>query len=266
MNQYLIVSKADRMEEYLKLATEYGVGFEINDFFDPEILDSDEKQKELISCYFTGGIPKESTMHGAFFDVIVFSNDAKIREISKYRMKQSMDLAKKLGVKGVVFHTNSNPQVPGEFYERQVVERTVSYLEELLNQYPDISIYLENMFDRKPYLLVRISEQLKKYENYGVCFDYAHASISGTPIQEWVEALAPYVKHIHINDNNLQEDLHQPLGAGKIDWKQFFEYVAAYFTACSILIETTLPENQRISLEYIKNKKYEEKNDDVRGR
>ena len=105
-------------------------------------------------------------MHGAFFDVIVFSNDAKIREISKYRMKQSMDLAKKLRVKGVVFHTNSNPQVPGEFYERQVVERTVSYLEELLNQYPDISIYLENMFDRKPDLLVRISEQLKKYENY----------------------------------------------------------------------------------------------------
>lgn len=255
MNQYLIVSKVDRLEEYLELATEYGVGFEINDFFDPEVLDSEERQQEIINCYLSKGLPKGSTMHGAFFDVIVFSNDARIREVSKLRMKQSMEIAEKLGVVGVVFHTNSNPQVPGAIYENQVVERTVAYLEELLIQYPNISIYLENMFEKRPELLVRISDQLKKYQNYGVCFDYAHASISGTPISEWVEGLAPYVKHMHINDNNLQEDLHLALGKGGIDWKQFFEYVELYFSSCSILIETTLPENQKLSLEYIKDKR-----------
>lgn len=252
MNQYLIVSRAERLEEHLKLAAEYGVGLELNDFFDPKVLDSKERQQELIDCYLKKGLPKGSTMHGAFFDVTVFSSDAMIREISELRMRQSMDIAQKLGVKGVVFHANSNPQVPGAFYKTQVIEKTVAFLKELLDQYPNLDIYLENMFERQPGIIVRIAEELTEYKNFGICLDYAHASISGTPISEWVEALAPYVKHMHINDNDLQEDLHLALGTGKIDWNQFFQYVEQYFTSCSILIETTLPENQKISLEYLR--------------
>ena len=116
-------------------------------------------------------------MHGAFFDVTVFSNDAKIREISNLRMHQSMEIARKLHVKGVVFHTNWNPMVCGEIYENQIVERTVSYMKALLEQYPEIEIYLENMFDSDPRILTRISKELKEYKNYGVCLDYSHATI-----------------------------------------------------------------------------------------
>lgn len=257
MNQYLIVSKVDRLEEHLELANEYGVGFEVNDFFIPAVLDDEKQQQEIINQYLNAGMPKGSTLHGAFFDVTVFSSDEKIRETSKLRMKQSMEIARQLGSCGVVFHVNSNPFLSGDPYDTSVVEQTVSYVEELLQEYSGISIYLENMFETEPHLLVRISEKLMQYENYGVCLDYAHASISNTPIQEWVEALAPYVKHIHINDNNLHQDLHLALGEGRIDWKLFLEYVETYFQDCSILIETTLPENQRKSLEYLQQKQYE---------
>lgn len=216
MGQYLVVSRVENLEEHLALAREYGVGFEINDFFDPEVLESKERQQEIIEAYQKAGIPEGSTMHGAFLDVVVFSQDPRMRVVSEYRMRQSMKIAQSLGVKGVVFHTNVNPMLSSREYDMHAIDMTVEFLKTLLSDFPDIEIYLENMFDATPDVLVQISERLKDYPNYGVCFDYAHAVIYGFPVAIWIRQLAPYMKHIHINDNDLKHDLHLALGTGKI--------------------------------------------------
>lgn len=251
MGQYLVVSRVENLEEHLALAREYGVGFEINDFFDPEVLESKERQQEIIEAYQKAGLPEGSTMHGAFLDVVVFSQDPRMRVVSEYRMRQSMKIAQSLGVKGVVFHTNVNPMLSSREYDMHAIDMTVEFLKTLLSDFPDIEIYLENMFDATPDVLVQISERLKDYPNYGVCFDYAHAVIYGFPVAIWIRQLAPYMKHIHINDNDLKHDLHLALGTGKIVWSQFFDYYDTYFGSCSVLIETMQPESQRISLEYL---------------
>lgn len=251
MGQLLIVARAEDLKEYQGIAEEYDVGFEVNDFFNPEILENVEEMNRLIEFYQNAGLPEHSTMHGAFFDIVVFSYDSRIREISELRMEQSMKIAVRLGVRGVVFHTNISPVLSGKVYDNRAIEMTADYLEQLLKRYPDTDIYLENMFDSDPDILRAISEKLCVYENYGVCFDYAHASISITPIEEWIEALSPYIRHIHINDNDLKRDQHLAIGDGRIDWKRFMEYREKYFMDCSILIETTLPENQRRSLAYL---------------
>ncbi len=251
MGQVLIVAREQDIESYKAIAEEYNVGFEVNDFYNPEVLENEDEMNRLVEFYQREGLPKGSTMHGAFFDIVVFSHDLRIREISELRMEQSMKIAVRIGVKGVVFHTNISPVLSSMEYDQRAIEMTVEYLECLLKRYPDTEIYLENMFDADPDILAAISEKLCIYENYGVCFDYAHASISSTPIQTWVEALAPYIKHIHINDNNLKRDQHLALGDGKIDWQQFMEYRKKYFDNCSLVIETTLPENQRRSLKYL---------------
>lgn len=251
MGQVLIVAREQDIQLYKAIAEEYNVGFEVNDFYNPEVLENEDEMNRLVEFYQREGLPKGSTMHGAFFDIVVFSHDLRIREISELRMEQSMKIAVRIGVKGVVFHTNISPVLSSMEYDQRAIEMTVEYLECLLKRYPDTEIYLENMFDADPDILAAISERLCIYENYGVCFDYAHASISSTPIQTWVEALAPYIKHIHINDNNLKRDQHLALGDGKIDWQQFMEYRKKYFDDCSLVIETTLPENQRRSLKYL---------------
>lgn len=73
---------------------------------------------------------------------------------------------------------------------------------------------MENMFDSDPVILQKISEQLCVYSNFGVCLDYAHAHLSDTPIEEWIKALRQYIRHIHINDNDLRRDLHLAVGDG----------------------------------------------------
>lgn len=251
MGQVLIVSLAKDIEEYKALAREYNVGFEVNDFYNPDVLENPDEMERLIAFYQEEGLPAGSTMHGAFFDIVVFSYDPRIREISELRMEQSMKAAVRLGVKGVVFHTNYSPMLSGAEYDRRAVDMTAQYMECLLKRYPDTEIYLENMFDTDPDIMIAMSERLCTYGNYGVCFDYAHASISNTPMEIWVKGLAPYIKHVHINDNDFKKDLHLAVGDGKIDWSQFVAYREQYFRDSSVLIETTSPENQRRSLEYL---------------
>jgi sugar phosphate isomerase/epimerase len=40
------------------------------------------------------------------------------------------------------------------------------------------------------------------HKKINVCLDFAHANISKTPIDEWFNKLKPYIKHIHLNDND----------------------------------------------------------------
>lgn len=252
MTNFLIVSKADGLSEYSKIAAEYGVGYEYNDFFNPEVLDDAELQDSIINKYRESKVPEYCTMHGAFFDVIPFSYDSRIRAVSEERMIQSMEIARRIGAKAVVFHTNANPFLTLEKYIEQMVLATSEFVGKLLDEYRDINIYLENMFDSSPDILRKISEQLVRYPNYGICFDYAHASISPTPIDVWVESIGKYVRHIHINDNDLKNDLHLAVGTGKIDWERFRIYYYKYFRECTVLIETDSPANQVKSLKYIR--------------
>ena len=163
MKHAMIASKIEKIEEYIQIAKEYHVSFEINDFFDAKLLDDQKEIENVISKYKEVGIPQNSTMHGAFLDLAINSSDAKIREISEFRMVQSMEIARCLGVKGVVFHTNYNPDIPGEVYKQHLIDTMVSYLSKLLKQYPDVEIYMENMFDRTPDVLEGISKQLQEY-------------------------------------------------------------------------------------------------------
>lgn len=252
MGTILIVSNVDCLEEHLKIAKEYDVAFEVNDFFDPGILEDEDQIRNIIAEYKRSGLPKGSTMHGAFYDIVPFSYDAGIRSASRKRMRQSMEIAAELGVGGVVFHTNVNSDLRSDVYDCRVVDEFEAIFKELLEDYPDMNIYLENMFDREPDLLQRIAQRLEKYDNFGICLDWAHANIYGSNMTDWVDRLKGWVKHIHINDNDLRRDLHDAVGSGLIDWRFFKQCYDRYFSECSLLIETSKPMMQIGSLEYLR--------------
>ena len=101
-------------------------------------------------------------------------------------------------------------------------------------------------------MLARLAQRLEDMKNFGVCFDYAHAVIFGSDIDEWVKTLSPFVRHMHINDNDLKNDLHLAAGDGKIDWNHFKTNFDSYLSSAqTVLIETSLLENQRRSAEFL---------------
>lgn len=252
MKQILIVPDRNHIKECLELAEKNQLGLEYHDFFVPEVLDDENITSEIIDCYTNRKLPQYTTMHGAFYDVIPFSVDSKVCEIADMRIAQSIDAAKRIGAKAVVFHTNYNPFLNDEKYVRSWLEKNTLYWSRVLESHPDINIYLENMFDTTPDVLEALSESLRKYSNYGVCLDYAHAALSKVQPQVWAERLSQYVKHIHVNDNDGVSDLHLAWGDGKTDRRLFYECYEKYMQGATVLIETTSMENIDKSLELMK--------------
>lgn len=252
MRQFLIIPDRSYLEECLELAAKYNLGFEYNDFFNPDILDDAEKLSEIMNHYKKYKLPEYTTLHGAFFDVLPFSVDERIRRISDERIRQSLTVARQIGAGAVVFHTNYNPFLNAESYIKPWIQTNIAYWSGILEEFPDVNIYLENMFDTTPDLMVALSEALCKYSNYGVCLDYAHASLSEVAPEIWAERLGRYVKHVHINDNDLVSDLHLAWGDGKINRSHFYECCEKYMKNATILIETSSMKNKVNSLEVLK--------------
>lgn len=251
MSKFLMIPQLNNIDESLKLAEEYGFGFEFNDFFSPNVLDSKECVKNIVHSYMAHKLPDTLTCHGDFFDVLIFSSDRLIREISELRVRQSIEAALEVGAGAVIFHTNHNPFFTAESYVNNWLDCNEKFWSGILAEYPQLNIYIENMCDTSPDMLAALSERLSTFSNYGVCFDYAHACVFGSDIDEWVTALAPYVKHMHINDNDLKSDLHLAVGDGKIDWNRFKEHYYKYFTKATVLIETSTIEYQRRSADFL---------------
>lgn len=252
MSNIYLIPIQEEIEKSCCLAEEWNASFEYNDFFPPNILDDEKKKREIISLYKAiGRDTTKDTLHGAFFDITVHSEDKKIREVSRKRIYESMEIAEELDVKAVIFHTNFIPGFELKIYKDMWVEENLKFWEEVLLRYPRRNIYLENMFDQSPELLGRLSSKIRN-KRFGICFDYAHGAISTTPLKKWVHELSPYIKHIHINDNDYKQDLHLPIGEGLIDWKEYNNQMIIHHINCPVLLEVKGIEKQKKSLKYMK--------------
>ena len=232
---YLVPDRTD-MDRMCSLAEDYGCAFEYNDFYVAEVMDDPGRREDIIASYgrYRGSFMQD-TMHGAFLDVTIHSSDPLIREASMLRVRQSMEIAARMKLRGVVFHTG----------------RLADFFTELAGQYPNQQIYMENMFDEAPDIIAGLAEQMRDVENFGICLDYAHAMLSGRSGQEWIETLAPYIRHIHINDNDLVNDLHLPVGDGCLDFREFDRLIRRYRIDVPVLVEVSGYEAQKKSLEYM---------------
>lgn len=258
MRELYIIPERQCIKESVQLSREYQAHFEYNDFFLPSVLDDEEKIKELIDLY--KGLDRDrskDTLHGAFLDVTIHSEDERIRKVSELRVRQCMDIAAELGIRGVIFHTNIVPNFRVPSYLQHWTDSNESFWKQILGEYPELEIFIENMFDETPDLLAGLAERMKDEARFGICLDYAHALAFGNAdaITDWVKKLLPYVHHMHINDNDLHEDLHQIVGEGSIDWSQYDQFLRKQEDMeCSVLVEVRGIEKQRKSLEFMKRK------------
>lgn len=232
------IPSLEQLEDYANFSREYNAAFEYNDFFLPEILDNEEKKQQIIEQYMRLDHDRSlDTLHGAFLDICVNSSDPRILAASNLRVHQSMDIAKKMGLKAVIFHTNYIVNFRLQSYLNDWLNRNEAYWRQILDEYPDQQIYLENMFDDTPELLTALAARMKDEPRFSVCLDIAHAFVSGSPLSGWFNSLTPYVAHLHINDNNRYEDLHRPVGAGDFPWDAFNNWITPLKDKPSVLIE-----------------------------
>ncbi len=254
IEKLLMIPEHNQIEQSILLAQTYHCGFEYNDFYVPTLLEDDKACQEIVQSYMIhNDLPAYRMMHGAFFDINVASDDPQIYMVSDKRVEQSLLIAKQLGASAIVFHTNFIANFHSESYCQSWLERNTVYWKEKLSKYNELNIYIENMFDMSYELLEQLAKNLSVYSNFGICFDYGHAHAFGDParIDDWISAFAPYVKHIHINDNDFLQDLHLPIGEGKIDWNYFKKIYNTHFSDTSVLVEVRGLEELKRSLQFL---------------
>lgn len=238
MKKLCCIPKIEELASFLAFSSQYDAAFEYNDFYLPQILDDSIATERIIRAYQeTGRDLSQDTLHGAFLDICVNSEDPMIFRASDYRVRQCMDIAQKMGLRAVIFHTNYIANFPLRSYQKGWVARNEEYWSQLLQDYPSLTVYLENMFDDSPHLLAELAGRLREHPRFGVCFDIAHARLSGSPMENWYEEMRPFARHLHINDNDGQEDLHMAAGAGTVCWQQFSQWCQSLSHPLSVLIE-----------------------------
>lgn len=261
MADFYMVPDVSCPEETAKFAKEQEIRFEYNDFIFPDMLDDVKGVEERIALYRSlGRDMSKDTMHGAFFDVTVFSYDAKIREISRLRMRQSMEIAKKMGLRGVVFHGNYLPFLKREQYDTNWLSYTEETLRDLAKEYPETEIYLENMFEDTPELLGVFAERMKDVPNFGLCLDYSHALLSSGEGEPWFACFSKYIRHIHVNDHCFDGDVHMVPGEGQTDWTEFFRLKEMYAKDATIHCEVAGLASAKKGIAFLKDKMTEEEN------
>lgn len=248
-----LIPDPDRLTESCALAEQADACFEYNDFYIPSLLDDPAALDERIRLY--KGLSRDrsrDTLHGAFLDVTVHSDDPRIREVSALRVRQSLDIAGRLGLRGAVFHTGLIANFRSPAYREGWLYRNRTFWAEICEAYRPMEVFLENMFDTEPDSLAALGEAMQDVPNFGLCLDYAHAQVFGSIEDDWIGRLAPYIRHMHINDNDGFDDLHDAVGDGVIDWRRFSRRMREAGTDCSVLIETRSIEKQRRSLRFIR--------------
>ncbi len=249
---YLIPDK-EHMAESSALRKEQGASYEYNDFYLPGILSDKKEQLRIIEEYAKWRNDfSTDTIHGAFLDVTLHSMDTLIREASEQRVRQSMEVAKEMGARGVVFHTNRIYRFREKKYLANWKRANEAFFKKLAEEFPKQEILLENMFDEAADVLAELAESMREVPNFGICLDYAHAAVFSDTPEEWLRQLAPFIRHMHINDNDRKEDLHLPVGQGVIDWKEFEAVRKACDIKASVLLEVSGSRKQQQSLQYMK--------------
>lgn len=209
------------------IAGKYGLGVEIDHFCQAENMDGErgirarEELAQLVKQYDV------RILHAPFNELHPAAIDPKARELAMYRLNQAAEIAMGFGIKKMVVHSG---YVPFVYFKEWHHARSVEFWREFMADKPDdFRICIENVLDDEPYMLAEIAKAVGD-ERVGLCYDAGHANIVGKTAaepgrDEWLEVMAPYLKHLHIHNNDGTGDFHDELMNGTIDIEGILEGV-----------------------------------------
>ena len=227
---------------------EYGLGLEIAEFCTAWNIDrrfelTDSRVQESMQ-----GISR-SILHAPSNELFPCAIDEKARELAAYRYRQAIDLAKRYGSKKVVIHGGYHPWM---YYPVWYVGQSVAFWKEFLKEDPGVEIVLENVLETQPDMILDILEGVDD-PRLRMCFDVGHINAySYIPIMDWLETCAPWIGHIHVNNNDGRQDLHQGLQDGIIPMKELLQRIESLCQEATITLEMT---QTKSSLEWLREKR-----------
>lgn len=253
-------SVTSNLKDSVKLAEELGLGIEISRFPNFKNIDKNfdeilvELEKPLLN--FDGF----KTLHGMFFDQSVASIDPEIRAISQKRHKQSLIAAKKIKANIVVFHSG-NKGMKHKVSQDKFKKSSIIFWKEFIKEFEDANItaVIENVLERNPSLILDIISGVNS-PNLKASLDTGHANLfSEVKISEWIKTYGKHLHHMHIHNNFGDDDSHNSLTNGTVDFNEIFNTLKELNLNPNIVFEIFKKNDLIESLDYF-NKNFGDKN------
>lgn len=258
MSKVHIAPSRRDITQHLKLALAYGCGLELQAFSNPDVLH--DSWRALLREYkpLLKDFPGSISCHGAFFDMYAASFDSRVVELTRERYLLNLDIAAELGATHVVFHTNFLPMIRTEFYRHEWLKNQRAFL---LAMEPEaaqrgVKLAIENMWDPDPHLLIELFDGLPA-AHIGVCFDVSHAYLyrfnRQQSVEFWLQTLAPYTIHVHMNNTRGVIDEHLSLNApgGALNYAALLPLLAELERDPVLVVEIDEPEVVEQSLQFM---------------
>ena len=132
-------------------------------------------------------------------------------------------------------------------------EREADFWKEFLWNRSGITVCLENVLDREIEPFAEIIDRVG-HPDLGMCLDLGHAHCySNHSAAEWAGVLKPYIRHVHLHDNQGVKDEHLALGEGSVPWKEVLGILADAQPDLSCTIECSSEEAIRRSLQALED-------------
>jgi len=212
------------VDKYLELFLRYGINPEIG--FDALALEtaSQEAMAEMARLMEEQG--RTITFHGPFMDLAPGGLDERIREVTARRLQRTMELVPLFRPLSIVFHAGYDER-RYHAHRAEWLSGSLATWEPLIQQAEEVGVvvHLENVYEQTPEMILTLIEEMDS-ENLGFCLDMGHMNVFGeVALSEWLDALGPHLKEVHLHDNNGHSDSHGPIGSGTAPFNELFQYL-----------------------------------------
>lgn len=193
------------------------------------------------------------SVHAPFLDLSPGAIDPAFRSLTVQRLKAALAAAVPFSPDTVVLHPGYDPL---RFAEHRGVWlknslKTWHEVAAAAEDLPGTLLLIENIFENEPSTLADLLVSLPT-PPFGFCLDTGHFQVFSTlPLAGWFEALGPYLREVHLHDNDGTGDSHRPPGRGTFPFAQLFSLLAGRQESILGTIEAHREEDLHESLAYL---------------
>lgn len=166
------------------------------------------------------------TVHGPFWDLCPGSIDPAIRQVSRSRLVRLFEVLEHVRPTQIVCHTGFDPR-HHRSHRSKWIENSLGVWEFFVDWSEQLGapLLIENVWEEDPELHVRLLEAMDS-PWFGFCLDTGHQNaFSRTSLSSWLTACSPYLREVHLHDNDGSFDHHLPIGRGNIDFDYLFRFL-----------------------------------------
>lgn len=252
----------EKLSTHLAWLSEGARPLEIQDAFNPAVLDGDWQSVVREARALLAGYPGQVGIHAPFMNLPLICQDPMVQSVVNTRLRQGLEFAAELGGTHMVVHSPFNffgspfvPHSPALGLANEIA-RVHATLEPLLTlaEAAKCVLVIENIFDTNTLPLLTLIRSFNS-PYVRMSLDTGHAfikhQIGGPTPDQWVADAGELLGHVHLVDNDGQYDRHWSPGYGNINWYALFAALQKSPATPRLILELRNPDEIPHAADYL---------------